>query len=87
MASLPLSPSLPLSLRPVLTAEAMREADRFSIEEYGISGFTLMETAARGASDAIERVFGPMAGKTVVCFCGKGNNGGDGFVVALVLHA
>ena len=75
------------SHRPVLTAEAMREADRFSIEEYGIPGFTLMETAARAATDQIEQVFGLTAGKTVVCFGGKGNNGGDGFVVARVLHA
>jgi len=74
-------------MQPVLTAEAMREADRFSIEEYGIPGFTLMETAARGAADRIEQAFGPLAGKTVTCFGGKGNNGGDGFVVARVLHA
>ena len=80
-------PSPPLSMQPVLTAEAMREADRFSIEEYGIPGFTLMETAARGAADRIEQAFGPLAGKTVACFGGKGNNGGDGFVVARVLHA
>ena len=80
-------PSPLLSMLPVLTAEAMREADRFSIEEYGIPGFTLMETAARAAADQIEQAFGPMGGKTVVCFGGKGNNGGDGFVVARVLHA
>ncbi len=77
----------PDALEPVLTAEAMREADRFTIEDYGVPGFTLMETAGRGAADAIEGVFGPMAGKTVTCLCGKGNNGGDGFVVARVLHA
>jgi hydroxyethylthiazole kinase-like uncharacterized protein yjeF len=80
-------PSPPFSFLPVLTAEAMREADRFAIEAYGIPGFTLMETAGRGAADRIEEAFGPMAGKTAACICGKGNNGGDGFVVARVLHA
>ena len=74
-------------MHPALTAEAMREADQFAIEAYGIPGFTLMETAGRGAADRIEQAFGAMAGKTVVCLCGKGNNGGDGFVVARVLYA
>jgi NAD(P)H-hydrate epimerase len=74
-------------MQPILTAEAMREADRLTIEAYGLPGFTLMETAGRGAADQIEAHVGPVAGKTVACFCGKGNNGGDGFVVARVLHA
>ena len=86
MAYLMPNPPFPM-MRPALTAEAMREADRVSIEEYGIPGFTLMETAGRGAAEQIEQVFGAMAGKTAVCLCGKGNNGGDGFVVARVLYA
>ncbi len=72
---------------PVLTADAMRTADRFTIEEFGIPGFTLMESAGRCAADAIERAYGPVTGKRVACLCGKGNNGGDGFVVARVLLA
>ena len=81
-------PILPFpTMRPALTAEAMREADRAAIEDYGIPGFTLMETAGRGAVNQIEQSFGTMAGRTVVCLCGKGNNGGDGFVVARVLYA
>ena len=84
---LPDSPPHPFAFRPALTAEAMREADRISIEDYGIPGFTLMETAGRAAVDQIEQVFGAMAGRTAVCLCGKGNNGGDGFVVARVLYA
>ncbi|MFQ5568086.1 MAG: NAD(P)H-hydrate dehydratase [Rhodothermales bacterium] len=74
-------------MQPVLTAEAMRAADRFAIETLGIPGFTLMESAGRAAADRIEATFGPLAGKTVACFCGKGNNGGDGFVVARALYA
>lgn len=73
-------------LEPVLTASAMREADRYTIETFGIPGFTLMETAGRGAAAVIEAYFGPLAGKTVACYCGKGNNGGDGLVVARVLY-
>jgi NAD(P)H-hydrate epimerase len=65
----------------------MREADRRTIEDYGLPGFTLMETAGRGVADKIEAILGPVADKTIACFCGKGNNGGDGFVVARVLHA
>ena len=36
--------------RPVLTADAMRAADQRTIEEYGMPGFALMETAGRGAA-------------------------------------
>ena len=69
-----------------LSAEAMQEADRLTIEEYGIPGFTLMETAGRASVDAIERHVGALAGKSVACFCGKGNNGGDGYVAARILY-
>lgn len=71
----------------VITAAAMREADRFTIEDFGIPSFALMESAARAAAARIEATFGPLSEKTVACFCGKGNNGGDGLVVARVLHA
>ncbi len=70
---------------PVLSTEAMRAADRRTMEEFGLPGFALMETAGRGAADAIEEVFGPMAGRSVLVLAGKGNNGGDGLVVARVL--
>ncbi len=64
----------------------MREADRLTMETYGLPGFTLMETAGRGAAACIEARYGPMPGKKVVVCCGKGNNGGDGLVVARVLY-
>ena len=64
------------------TAEEMRRADRRAIEELGVPGVVLMENAGRGATDAIERAFGPARGRRVAVVCGKGNNGGDGFVVA-----
>ena len=74
-----------LDLAPILTAEAMRAADRFAIDDFGVPGFTLMETAGRAAAAWIDKIYGPMAGQRVICFCGKGNNGGDGFVVSRVL--
>ena len=72
---------------PVLSTEAMRLADRRTMDTFGLPGFTLMETAGRGATDAIERAFGPVAGRALLVLAGRGNNGGDGLVVARVLAA
>jgi NAD(P)H-hydrate epimerase len=60
----------------------MRAADRHTIEEYGLPSFTLMEVAGRGCAGHIQDAYGPLAGEAVVVLCGKGNNGGDGLVVA-----
>jgi NAD(P)H-hydrate epimerase len=62
-----------------LTCDQCRELDRRATEEYGISGLVLMENAGRGCVDVLERlgIDGP-----VVILCGKGNNAGDGFVIA-----
>ena len=72
---------------PVFTAEEMRRLDRRAIDELGIPGTTLMENAGRGATQAILSHFGSQRRKRVVVCCGKGNNGGDGFVVASRLKA
>lgn len=64
------------------TAAEMRELDRRTIEEYGIPGIVLMENAGRGAVQAMVDAWGPVAGRKYVIFCGKGNNGGDGLVMA-----
>jgi len=58
-----------------LTAAQMREADRRCIEEIGIPGVVLMHNAGEAVFDEVDR--GPVG-----IVCGKGNNGGDGFVVA-----
>lgn len=58
-----------------LSVAAMREADRRCIEELGIPGAVLMETAGRAVFEEVHE--GPVG-----VVCGKGNNGGDGFVVA-----
>lgn len=65
----------------VLTAEQMRDLDRQAIEEIGIPGLVLMENAGRASAGMLLERFGDRDG-TVLILCGKGNNGGDGFVVA-----
>jgi hydroxyethylthiazole kinase-like uncharacterized protein yjeF len=65
---------------PVLTAGQMREADRRTIEEIGLPGAVLMENAGAAVAAAIAARF-PRA-RRVVVLCGRGNNGGDGFVAA-----
>lgn len=72
---------------PLATAEEMRHADGRASERYGVPSLLLMENAGRGATDAIERGFGPVRGRRVAVVCGRGNNGGDGFVVARHLLA
>jgi NAD(P)H-hydrate epimerase len=59
----------------------MQQIDRRAIDDLGIPGLTLMENAGRGAYEMIVRHFGEVKAKSVVVVCGKGNNGGDGFVV------
>jgi NAD(P)H-hydrate epimerase len=62
-----------------LTRAQSRELDRRAIDDYGIPGIVLMENAGRGCVDALERL--GIRG-SVVILCGKGNNAGDGFVIA-----
>src|SRR5688572_12757451 len=72
-------------MRPVLTAAQMRDADRRTIEEIGLPGAVLMENAGAAVAAAILESF-PHARRPLVV-CGRGNNGGDGYVVARRLHA
>jgi len=72
-------------LAPVLTAASMREADRISIEDIGIPGFTLMESAGRETALIAHELISELSDPSVLVVCGKGNNGGDGFVVARYL--
>src|SRR3972149_1360424 len=69
-------------MRRVVSAEEMRWCDETATRSFGIPSIFLMENAGRGSSDAIARVYGALDGRSVVIACGKGNNGGDGFVVA-----
>jgi NAD(P)H-hydrate epimerase len=65
----------------VCTAAQMREIDRVTIEDYGIPGVVLMESAGKGVVETIASLR-PLQDLKVVVLCGSGNNGGDGFVVA-----
>jgi ADP-dependent NAD(P)H-hydrate dehydratase / NAD(P)H-hydrate epimerase len=66
----------------ILTAAEMREVDRLTTERYGIPGLTLMENAGVSVAEFIIKRILDYEGRRIVVLCGKGNNGGDGFVVA-----
>jgi len=67
-----------------LTNTQTRELDRRALEEFGIPGIVLMENAGRGMTELLLEL--GVNGRVVIC-CGKGNNGGDGFVIARWLDA
>lgn len=73
-------------MRPVFTAAEMRDLDRRAAAELGIPSATLMENAGRGAArilvELLPSLGAPRRGARVAIVCGKGGNGGDGFVVA-----
>jgi ADP-dependent NAD(P)H-hydrate dehydratase / NAD(P)H-hydrate epimerase len=66
----------------VLTAAQMREADRLTTERYGIPSLELMENAGAAIAEFLLEKFADLAGRKILVLCGKGNNGGDGMVVA-----
>ncbi len=70
----------------IVTGAEMQLLDRRTITEAKIPGATLMERAGEGIVKQLDTQYGPMRGKTVTILCGKGNNGGDGLVVARLLH-
>jgi hydroxyethylthiazole kinase-like uncharacterized protein yjeF len=69
----------------VFDARQMREADRVTIEEIGISSLVLMESAGRQVVAAMQQTFEQLSLLRIGVLCGTGNNGGDGFVAARVL--
>jgi NAD(P)H-hydrate epimerase len=69
----------------ILNTAQMREADRQSIEDLGIPSLVLMENAGRQVVAAIEASFEDRLSGRVAVLCGRGNNGGDGFVIARTL--
>jgi NAD(P)H-hydrate epimerase len=76
----------------ILTRKQVREVDRRAIADYGMSGLVLMENAGRGVADWLFRLSAKATSEAdgkptfpsgpVAIVCGKGNNGGDGFVIA-----
>ena len=70
----------------IITAAQMRELDRRTISDAHIPATILMERAGSGVVSCLEQRWGPVRGKTITVVCGKGNNGGDGFVAARLLR-
>src|SRR5688500_6914893 len=69
----------------ILSALQMAEVDRLSTKIYQIPSLLLMESAGRAVADHLETSRPDLTGKPVYIFCGKGNNGGDGLVLARYL--
>ena len=69
----------------LVTAKEMQEIDKETIQSFGIPGQVLMENAGRGAFDMLVRFFPNITSKRICVLAGRGNNGGDGFVVARYL--
>ena len=69
----------------VLNTAQMREADRRTIDTIGLPSIVLMENAGRQVVAALEARFDQLADLRVALLCGRGNNGGDGFVIARTL--
>lgn len=70
----------------LVTSDQMRKIDKITIEKIGIHGLELMEKAGLGSALVGKKILDEkVKGKKVIIFCGKGNNGGDGFVVGRYL--
>src|SRR5438105_5829649 len=69
----------------ILNSAQMREADRRTIDDIGIASLVLMENAGRQAVAAMEALFPDLLDRQVAVLCARGNNGGDGFVIARTL--
>ena len=64
----------------IATREQIRKIDRSTIEDYKIPGLVLMENAGRSVTELITKNYPDV--HNIAIFCGTGNNGGDGFVIA-----
>jgi NAD(P)H-hydrate epimerase len=69
----------------ILTAAQMREADRLTTERHGVTSLQLMGNAGSGVVAFLQKEYADLPRRRIVVLCGKGNNGGDGFVVARML--
>jgi hydroxyethylthiazole kinase-like uncharacterized protein yjeF len=66
----------------VMSRDEVRAFDAWAINELGISGVVLMENAGRSCAELIKEKLSGIAAPKVCIFCGTGNNGGDGYVIA-----
>ncbi len=65
-----------------VTADIMAEIDERAQDEYGVSQELLMEHAGRSVAETLLSDSSDIKNENILIFCGKGNNGGDGFVLA-----
>ena len=73
-------------MKPIgVTAQEMAEIDRRAQEEYNIPQAVLMENAGQAVAEVILSETPSIKNEKIACFCGRGNNGGDGFVLARLL--
>jgi NAD(P)H-hydrate epimerase len=72
----------PSDAKGVMSREEVRAVDRWAIEEVGVSGVVLMENAGRSCAELVRERLGGVERPRVCIFCGTGNNGGDGYVIA-----
>lgn len=71
----------------LVTAKEMQNLDRLAMEKYSIPGIVLMDNASKAVADSVVRKLEHCRGNKVAVFCGKGNNGGDGFGAARWLES
>lgn len=71
-------------MKHILTGQQMKAADRFTIEQIGIPSLVLMERAALKVVECLENETIDL--RKILVVCGPGNNGGDGYAVARLLH-
>ena len=69
-----------------ISVNEMKRLEEKAINEYGIPSVVLMENAAMGFISALANEYGNLKSKKVLVVCGKGNNAGDGFAIARLLH-
>ena len=74
-----ISPMLKINTQ-LYRAQQVREMDHMAIHEFGIAGMTLMQRAGAAAFECLQQHW--PAAKSIAVFCGTGNNGGDGYVIA-----
>ncbi len=67
---------------PIMTRQQVRDFDSWAIDRIGVPGVVLMENAGRSCAEFIKEELKDINQPKVTVFCGKGNNGGDGYVTA-----